>query len=134
MKEFKLDNHPKIKPGFIVPEKYFEDFSARVMAQIGMPEPKVVSLHKHSWIYAAAAVLALALAIPGINMVASVKNRNETLALENYIAYAGISNEEIVELLETEDIEKIKIDYPIDEAQIEDALYSGPDAENYIID
>ena len=31
MNEFKLDNEPKIKSGFITPNNYFDDFSEKVM-------------------------------------------------------------------------------------------------------
>jgi len=133
MKAFKLDEHPKIKPGFIVPENYFENFRAAMMQQM-QPEPQLIPLHRKrlSWWYAAAAVLVMALSIPAINFFTST-NQPDTAALDNYFAYTDMSDDQIVELLETEDIDKIKIDYNLEDAAIEDALQSGV-IENYILD
>ena len=45
MKQFDLENNKEIKSGFKVPENYFEQFEAKMMAQIPVEkETKVVSL------------------------------------------------------------------------------------------
>ena len=44
MKDFKLDNEPKINTGFQIPEHYFEQFSEKVMTKLPNQEPKVLSL------------------------------------------------------------------------------------------
>ena len=69
MKTFKLDNEPKIETGFTVPENYFENFSAKMMQQLPKNEPKVISIFtkKKTWMYAAAAILVLALSLPIYN-------------------------------------------------------------------
>jgi hypothetical protein len=139
MKPFKLDNHAKIKPGFTVPEGYFETFETTMMQQIpsgNIKKPvKIIPLHRNrqSWLYAAAAVLILALSIPAINTITKTTDQADTAALDNYFAYAGLSDDQIVELLETEDIEKIKIDYNLEDEAIENALLTGT-IENYILD
>jgi len=46
MKEFKLDNNPKINAGFSVPENYFENFSAKLLQELPKNEPKVISFIK----------------------------------------------------------------------------------------
>ena len=53
MKTFKLDNEPKIKTGFTVPENYFEDFSAKMILKLPENEPKIISIfeRKKTWIY-----------------------------------------------------------------------------------
>jgi hypothetical protein len=134
MKPFKLDNHEKIKPGFIVPENYFENFQATMMQQIQLG-PKVIQLQQNrkSWWYAAAAVLILALSIPAINTFTTTNNQADIAALDSYFVDAGIPDDQIVELLETEDIDKIKIEYELEDAAIEDALQIGT-IENYILD
>ena len=43
MKTIKIENEPKIKTGFTVPENYFEDFSAKMRQQLPEKEPKVIS-------------------------------------------------------------------------------------------
>ena len=44
MKTFKLENEPKIESGFKTPEKYFENFSIKMMEQLPANEPKVIWL------------------------------------------------------------------------------------------
>ena len=41
MKEFKLDNNPKISPGFSVPENYFENFSSKLLQEEKSPVIKI---------------------------------------------------------------------------------------------
>ena len=134
MKPFKLDNYKKIETGFTVPEGYFESFETEIMQRI-KPEPKVIPLYRRRktlW-YAAAAVIAIALSIPAINTITSQHNQTDAAALENYFAYANIPDEQIVELLDKEDIEKIQIDYKLEDAAIEDVIESE-NFDNYILD
>ena len=133
MKPFKLDQHHKIKSGFTVPENYFENFHASLLQQIE-PEPKVIRLtsNRNDW-YAAAAVFVMALTIPAINSITSNFGQTDVAALDNYFTYTDISDDQIVELLEKEDIDKIKIDFQLEDAAIEDALQTG-NIENYILD
>jgi hypothetical protein len=44
MKNLNLENGPKITTGFTTPEGYFDDFSARIMQQLPVNEPKVISI------------------------------------------------------------------------------------------
>jgi hypothetical protein len=136
MKAFKLDNEPKINIGFTTPVNYFENFLEKVMQKIAEPEVKVILLSskRKSRIYTAAAVLVLALSIPLLNKFVTPSNEPDAAALETYLAYhADISDEQLVDLLETEDIEKIKVDYKIEDKALEDMLSSNADIENYII-
>jgi hypothetical protein len=135
MKEFKLDEHPKVTPGFKVPEDYFDNFSARMMQQLSQ-EVKVIPLssNRKSWFFAAAAVLVLALTIPALNQFSKTENEPDQAQLESYLAYAQIPDEEIVTLLEDEDIQNMDIDYSLEDNDIEEMLSSGTTIENYIID
>jgi hypothetical protein len=134
MKEFKLDEHPKITTGFKVPEDYFDNFSARMMQQLAEPEVKVIPLstNRKSWFFAAAAVLVLALTIPALNQFSATENQPDQAQLENYLAYAQIPDEEIVALLEDEDIQNIDIDYSLEDNDIEEVLSSDKTLETYI--
>ena len=59
----------------------------------------------------------------------------DSATLENYIAYqSNISEEEIVNLLQQEDLDKMKLDFNIDNKEIEDALNSNSNLEQYITD
>ena len=67
MKEFKLNNSPKISSGLKTPEDaYFDKFSANLLSQLPKNEPKTISLlqNKKNIIMMVAAVFVFALAIP----------------------------------------------------------------------
>jgi len=137
MKNFKLGNEPKITSGFTTPDGYFDTFSEKVLAQLPKQETKVISIFssKKVWYFAAAAILILMLSIPLFNKYSTQQEEIDTATLENYIAYqSNISEEEIVNLLEQDDLDKMKLDFNIDDATIEDALKSNSNLEQYLID
>jgi len=133
MKDFKLDNYSK--PGLNVPDGYFEQFPEKVMSKIRQ-EPEVIPIFRKSrWLMAVAAVLVLALTIPILNKFLAPADEPDLAAIESYIiSHSEISEYDIAELLETEDIQKIKFDAEIEDNAIEDVLSSNTDLENYIID
>ena len=137
MKNFKLGNEPKITPGFTTPDGYFDTFSEKVLAQLPKQEPKVISIFssKKVWYFAAAAILILMLSIPLFTKYSTQQEEIDLATLENYIAYqSNISEEEIANLLEQDDLDKMKLDFNIDDAAIEDALKSNSNLEQYLID
>lgn len=137
MKNFNLGNEPKITSGFTTPDGYFDTFSEKVLAQLPKQESKVISIFssKKVWYFAAAAILILMLSIPLFTKYSTQQEEIDTETLENYIAYqSNISEEEIVNLLEQDDLDKMKLDFNIDDATIEDALKSNSNLEQYLID
>jgi len=137
MKNFNLGNEPKITSGFTTPDGYFDTFSEKVLAQLPKQETKVISIFssKKVWYFAAAAILILMLSIPLYTKYSTQQEEIDTATLENYIAYqSNISEEEIVNLLEQDDLDKMKLDFNIDDATIEDALKSNSNLEQYLID
>ena len=137
MKNFNLGNEPKITSGFTTPDGYFDTFSEKVLAQLPKQETKVISIFssKKVWYFAAAAILILMLSIPLFTKYSTQQEEIDTETLENYIAYqSNISEEEIVNLLEQDDLDKMKLDFNIDDATIEDALKSNSNLEQYLID
>ena len=138
MNDFKLDNEPKIKSGFQIPEHYFDSFSEKVMNQLPKEEPKVVSLWDRNkrWIYSAAAILVLSLTIPLANQFQSTSSEvatTETNEIENYLAYhASLSDEEIIKLLDKEDIAEIEVTNSLDEEALKQALHEDSNTEYYI--
>lgn len=136
MKTFKLENEPKIESGFKTPENYFDTFSARVMQQLPEEEPKVISLfsRRKTWIYAAAAILVLALTIPVYNNFYGRPAEIDAATLENYIAYhSTVSDTDLVNLLDEKDIQKINIDLNIDDKVIENELSEDNNLEHYLL-
>lgn len=137
MKTFKLDNEPKMESGFKIPEHYFDDFSARVMQQLPKEETKTISLfsRRKTWMYAAAAVLVMALSIPVVyNNFYSRSPEIDATTLENYISYhSTVSDTELVNLLDEKDIQKINIDLNIEDGAIENELSAENDLEHYLL-
>lgn len=137
MKEFKLDNEPKITTGFTIPEDYFDTFSAKLLTQLPKQEPKIISIFstKKTWYYAAAAILVMMLSIPVYNNYAAHTEEVDSTTLENYLAYQStISEDEIVNLLEQKDLDKMKLEFNVDDKDIEDALNANSNLEQYITD
>jgi hypothetical protein len=137
MKKFSLENEPKITSGFTIPDGYFDTFSDKILAQLPKQDPKVVSIfsYRKIWYFAVAAILILMLSIPIYTKYSTQKEEIDSTTLENYIAYqSNISEEEIVNLLQQEDLHNIKLEFNIDDAAIEDALKTNSNLEEYIID
>ena len=136
MKTFKLENEPKIESGFKTPENYFDTFSARVMEQLPKEEPKTISIFskRKIWTYAAAAVLIFALTIPVYNHFYSHSTEIDETTLENYITYqSSLSNTDLLNLLDEEDIQKISIDLNLEDKTIENELTENNNFEYYLL-
>lgn len=135
MNEFKLDNH-KIKSGFTTPEGYFDTLSEQINAKITSKEPKVISLfqkHKKT-IFAVAAVLAILMSIPFFLKLPSKVSDLDQAVIENYISYnTKITPYELVEYLDKEDIENLKVDFKIQDDVLEESLLNNIDVEHYIL-
>ena len=135
MNDFRLDIEPKSKSGFITPENYFETFSEKVMQQLPEQEPKVISIfqRKRTWIMAVAAVLVVALLIPVYNRLSTNPTELDETTLENYIAdESNINQYDLVTLLETEDLENMKVTINIEDEAIEDILSANGNLEHII--
>jgi len=81
---------------------------------------------------AAAAVLIIGLAIPFLNKPAN-NAAIDGESLENYLAYQStISQYDLINLLDKEDIEALESDLKIDDAVVESALSDNTNLENYL--
>lgn len=138
MKEFKLNNIPKIESGFKTPDDlFFEKFSANLIEQLPKKKPKIISLFqkKKTIIMMVAAIFVLALTIPTLINYASHKNDIDQTTLENYLSYqSNINQYDLINVLEKEDISNINIDITLKDQTIEDILVSNNNIENYIIE
>ena len=135
MKEFRLDNEPKITSGFKTPEGYFDDLSEKINANLPKNEPKVVSIFqkRKTWMYGIAAVLAISLSVVFYQQSQSTETLDAEF-LENYIARnTTVSEYDLLELLEKEDIEKIQIDLDIQDDILEETMINNNNLEHYII-
>lgn len=137
MKPFKLDNEPKISSGFTLPDGYFESFSDKISTQLSKEDPKVIPIfrRKKTWYYAAAAVIVIMLSFPVYTNYFSTSEEVDAVALEDYITnQTTISEEEIANLLDQEDLEKMKLELNLGDAEVEDILLNNNDLEQYILD
>jgi hypothetical protein len=137
MKAFKLENEPKIESGFKTPEHYFENFSAKVLQQLPKEEPKVISLFQKRKIVMmmAAAILVIALMIPIVNTYTTKTKELDSNTLENYLTYQSNMNQyELINELDSEDINKINTTVVLEDETIEDLLSVNSNAENLIIE
>ena len=120
MKTFNLENEPKIKPGFEIPENYFETFSDKLMAKLPSNEVKVISIYqkRKKWIFVAAAILVLSVSIPVLYQFSINKSIDE-VTIENYITnQSTLSENDIVDLLNDDAIQKMSLDLLIDNKSI----------------
>lgn len=134
MKDFKLDSSEKITTGFQIPEGYWDAFSEKVMQRIPK-EPKVISFYARNkrWIYSVAAVLVLALSLPIVNQLQNKEQELSSIEIENYLTQNKLlSDDEIVNLLEQEDVDNLRVATPITKDVLEDELSNNTDVEQYI--
>ena len=138
MKPFDLENKNEIKSGFKVPDNYFEQFEAKMMAQIPVEkETKVVSLfyRKQVWISAIAAVFLLAIAIPVYFNMASESNLDAS-TIENYLAQQqNVGITELSKHLTDDDIIALEKNLSLNESNpdaVEDYLSESENLEYYI--
>lgn len=138
MKTFKLENETKIESGFKTPDNYFDNFSAKMMERLPMNEPKVISIFqkRKNLFLLIAAILVLALLVPTLyNYSTTQKSSMDAAALENYITYqTNVNQYDLINVLETEDINNIKISMVIEDKAIEDVLSLNSNLENLILE
>src|SRR5690606_2846722 len=130
MAGFKLDNHPKIEDGFSTPENYFNEVENRIMQRIQEPATRVIPIYRRTIVWAAAAVIVIAL---GIFSVWNLKQTPETDNVENYLASVEFTQEELIALLDDNDIEQLTADLKLDPQEIENVLADTPYLEQYIL-
>ena len=109
MEPIKLNENNKIKPGFAVPENYFEHFQ---QLEFSSRAPKLVRLHpmKNKWIWAAAAVLVIGLSFTYFTISTTDSNEIDVQIAENYLVYeTDLSSYELAEYLNETELNKISI-------------------------
>ena len=118
MNNFELNKIPKIESGFKTPDYYFDSFSEKIMQQLPERNQKVTPIFS----------------IPIFNALKTSSTELDKGTIENYLTnHAEISDDDLVELLDEEDIQKMKLNYNIEDKTIEDILSTNSDLEEYII-
>lgn len=125
MKDFKLDTHPKIKPGFKAPDAYFDSFTDGLMQQLpANKEVKVVPLYKRKpvWLSAAASFIVM-LSVGSYFLLKPETQQPDAAAIENYLMYqAGINSYDLSQNLDQQDIKELEQSIVISDDAIEDYI------------
>ena len=124
MKNFEIENSPKIKSGFKVPDNYFDQLSENIFQRIQEDDKPVISIFRkyyHAVIGIAAAI------IVGLLITFNSSNSQEInqTELENYFAYHSNMNQyDLADILNEDDINNIDIDYNLESDDVADYLDS----------
>lgn len=130
MKEFKIHEGDKLKPGFSTPEHYFEGFTERLMAQLpqaeATPEPKVIPLYRRmpAWL-SAAAVFIVMMTAGWFFLLDTPQNdmQPDDADIETYLVYnTNASVYDIAQELDQQDIDKLESTLAVSDEAIEDYL------------
>ena len=135
MKNNLLENEKKITSGFIVPEDYFANFSADLMQKLPAKEIKTIPFYARNkkWIYSAAAILVIALSLPIVFQMEKEEELLSDTEIENYLTKQNvISEDEIINCLEKEDLVNLKINSTVTEEALEEELINNNELEQYI--
>jgi hypothetical protein len=137
MKAFKLKNKRKVVSGFNTPEKYFENFSEKVIQQLLEKDTNMIYFFKNNKriFLAIAAILILALFVPFFNTRTNNVSTDviDTSVLENYLSYeSNINQYDLINDLEYNDIDNIKTTVALEDATIEEILVSNTNLEHLI--
>ena len=141
MKEFKLDNEPKIASGFEIPDNYFENFQSAMIERLSkesiVKETKVISIFRKRKrvLFAVAAVFTMALTIPILFQSQAVNKNLDSITIENYLTEERhINTDEIINEIEPEGDILILNTKEIELQTLEDMLASNPNIENLVIE
>lgn len=107
MKDFKLEQFPKINSGFKVPEGYFDDFDTKIVIQLPQNEAKVISIFRkpYIWISAVAAIFVVGFFIS----MFYYNLDNNSLSNEDYLLInENLNTEDLVEHLSENDIQSLE--------------------------
>lgn len=133
MKDFKLGENDKIASGFKAPDSYFDGLTEKINLKLQHREPKLVPLYrKKNFIYAAAAILILGLGITTYNAITIQTSVTDPIVIENYLASQSSTEDNLTELLDSEDIEKLD-HYNLDDQAVEDLLARNANLEQYLL-
>jgi maltodextrin utilization protein YvdJ len=125
MKNFDLEKYDKIKPGFEVPEGYFDSFSEKIISKIEIEipkeNPKVISIFERNkkWIFSSAASLIVFFST-SYYFYNSNKQNNETYELEQYIVnQTNLTDDDFANNLSETEIANINIEFQLEQNNTE---------------
>ncbi len=134
MNEFKLNKKPKLKAGFRTPEGYFEAVSDKIFEKATRKtNPISVFRMSERWKMAAAAILVIGVFVPVYMTLSKNAFEAEAPTIENYIINnTNINQYDLINELESEEIENINVNLNIDGENMDAILTSNTNFENLI--
>lgn len=140
MKPLDLEKKPSLKPGFKVPDSYFESFESKLFDQIHNKREAVkvipIQSKKIYWYYATAAIILLAISIPIYKNWNFKTTSNPTFEeLEYYVnAHPNFTSNDIISQLSDDDIKAMQMSSNLKTENIENYLLETESIEYYLID
>ena len=135
MKNFKLDNEPKIKSGFKAPDEYFDTLSDTILEQLPKEETKVVSLYKRKPIWLSAAAVFILLIGGGLFLKLNTTPTTiqpDEVDIEDYLAYQANISYDLYENLNNEDIQELEQSIVISNEEIETYISTQNNYDIYL--
>lgn len=110
MKNFKLDNEPKIKSGFKAPDDYFSNLTDTVLQKLPQQETKVVPLYRKKPVWlSAAAVFIILIGVSLFLKLNTTTVQPDAATIENYLVYqSSISEYDLYQKLDATDIQELE--------------------------
>ena len=137
MNPIDLHKKPKIKPGFKVPETYFDELESKILSQLENEEPKVIQLksYRKFWFSAIAAVVILAVSIPLYQNWKINTTPLDNESIEQYLSYQpNVYTEDIISHLDDSDVISLQKEQSLESETIEKYLLENEIIEQYLID
>jgi hypothetical protein len=134
MTDFNLNTKPKIKSGFKVPKKYFEEFETKIMVQLPEREGKIIPLFKRNRILITT-IAAILIAVISIPFYFNLSNRNilEEATLESYLI-TQFSTYDMIDRLSFDDISALENSLALNEDDLEAYLLNSQNLDFYLND
>jgi hypothetical protein len=133
--KFSLDNSPKIETGFKVSDDYFNQLHTSLSDKIKENDKQVVGLYQSKkWHLAVAAIVILSISISAYYLLNNQSLHHDDV--EEYIHYSSISQEDVYDVLNDQDVETLekKLEMALHKNEIEHFLGTQNINEYYLID
>ncbi|OIQ18646.1 MAG: hypothetical protein BM557_06895 [Flavobacterium sp. MedPE-SWcel] len=134
MKNFKLDNEPKIESGFKIPDDYFNSLTDTILEQLPKEETKVVSLYKRKPVWLSAAAVFILLIGGGLFLKLNTLTiiQPDEADIENYLVYQPNITYDLYQNLNDEDIQELEQSIVISNEEIETYISTQNNYDIYL--
>ncbi|NDI99245.1 hypothetical protein GWA97_09175 [Flavobacterium sp. LaA7.5] len=134
MKNFKLDNEPKINSGFKAPDDYFSNLTDIVLQKLPQQEIRVVPLYRKKPVWlSAAAIFMILIGSSLFFKLNTTAAQPDSTAIENYLVYqSSISEYDLYQKLDADDIAELEQSIGVSNEAIEDYISTQNNYDIYL--